>query len=372
MPKKHFIKPEHYEDIEKNTLQGPNGWLLFAACNEGIELAERVKEEYELLLKDNKSSLTKVEFLNDSAPDAPEDKRIIRRFEDTETAPRLPKHVAGSNVFVFQNVHELISGNTANDNYYQLLEMIRTLKVHGARTVTAVTPYSKSARQEQPSFLKRESSLAEFAADLMKTAGADGIIIYHPHSESIRGYYEDGMRFTSLNGLDLFISIAKESKFNGMKNVVCVSTDAGGAKLTIHYAKALNVDYAISNKYRPKQEEAEIIGIIGNLEGKTVALLADDESVTFTSLLNAAKQLYKKCEIPEIYMCISHNKIRHKHIHKLKEAYENYGLKELHVTDSIPGQIELPFIEVHSLARRFAVTINRLHYNLSVSEMFYK
>lgn len=370
MGKDKFITPEIFNnEIKKRNLQGPNGWILFVACNEGIDFAERVKREYESLLVENKSELLKdIPFLNDVS----NNKRLIKRFDDTETAPRLPYHVAGSDAFVFQSVHELISGNVVNDNFMQLLQMIRTLKVHGAKTITAVTPYSPYSRQDKPTFLKREATLAKLAADLLITAGVDGVILYHPHTEGLRGFYEPQVKFTALNGLDLFISIT--DKLKGLEDVVCVSTDAGGAKFTIHYSDALNVDYAIGNKFRPKQEKTEMLGIIGNLQKKKIALIGDDESVTVTSLSGAVKELHERYNLDETHVLVSHNKIRPQHLYKLVEAHEKYGLKKLHVTDTVPqkGEIlNLTFIETHPLARRFAETINKLHYNQSVSALFY-
>jgi ribose-phosphate pyrophosphokinase len=172
-------------------------------------------------------------------------------------------------------------------------------------------------------------------------------------------------------------------KFHGRKDVICVSTDAGSANSTRHFAEALGVEYAIGNKIRPKQEKTDLIGIVGNLEGKKIAIIGDDESVTVSSLLNIVKWLYKGYDtkegehisIKETYILISHNKIRPKHLHKLVEAHERYGLSEFHVTDTIPQTDEilsLPFIRVHSLAERISRTINRIHYNQSVSKLFYQ
>ena len=82
--------------------------------------------------------------------------------------------------------------------------------------------------------------------------------------------------------------------------------DAGGSKPTIRLAKKLNITYAVGSKYRPEQEIAEKIGIICDLEGKQVAILTDDETVSFSSMLNIAKELYTKYDIKQIYSAISH------------------------------------------------------------------
>lgn len=368
-PKK-FITPEEWNamKLDLKWLSGPSGWLLFVACNSGVELAKRVKSEYENLLVENHSQLKEIPFFYEN-----EDGELMTKvFEDTETRPRLPDHVAGSNVFIFQALDHLIDGASVNENTMQLYQMIRTLKVHGAKTITAVTPYSAYARQDKPSFLEREATLARLHADLTIASGVDQVVVYHPHTESIRGYYEPHARFVPLNGMDLFIKIF--NKFKGLENVATVSTDAGGAKFTMYHASAMEISHAITNKFRRKEEEAELLGVIGDLEGKKIAIITDDESVTFGSVLGACQGLYEK-GITEIYAAISHNKIIPLGLERLHEAHTKYGLKEFHTTNSYPFPDEvaqLDFVHVHSLEKRFARTINRLHYNQSVSGLFYR
>lgn len=272
-------------------------------------------------------------------------------------------------------MHDVASGNLVNENLMQLYQMIRALKVNGAKNVTAVVPYLPYSRQDKPTTFKREATIAKLAADFFVEAGANGILTYHPHSESIRGFYEPRMRYTALNGLDLFLDIAGRIKGNNRMDDVCVvSTDAGGAKLTIHLAQGLNVDYAIANKFRQKAEQAEMLGIIGKVEGKRVAILADDETVTMTSLNNAAREIHTRYEVAEIHMLISHAKLRPQHVPRLIKAHNEYGLEMIHFTDTVPqtpALTSLPFVTIHRLDGRLARTINRLHYNQSVSELSY-
>jgi ribose-phosphate pyrophosphokinase len=363
--KKQFITPESFDLIKKRDLSGPNGWLLFVACNSGIDLALSVKKEYESMLAENGSELVSIPLLGSySEP-------ITRVFSDTETCPRLPEHVAGSNAYVFQCVHENISRNTVNENIQQLLQVVRTLRAHRARTITVVTPYGPYSRQDKPSFLARESTLASLFVDQLKVAGAQTHVMYHPHALSLYGFYEPEMMLVALSGLGLFTEIFQQ--FKGLDEVVAVSTDAGGAKFTVHFSDAMNIPYAIANKFRPGKDRANLLGIIGDLSGKKIAIISDDETVTGSSIANAARWLYSNFGVKEIHIAISHLKLREEYIPTIVELHEKYGLVALHTTDSIP-QIpaigNLGFIKVHSLSRRFASTINKLHYNQSVSELF--
>jgi len=367
--KKTFITPEKFEEIKHKDLSGPNGWLLFVACNSGLDLAKGVKREYEIILRGHESRLVNIPLLNAQVKNG--SKLITSVYSDTETCPRLPDSVAGSNAFVFQSVQELKSGNTVNENLMQLFQMIRVLKVHGANRVTAVTPYFAYSRADKATFLKREATNAKLALDLLVTSGVNDVLTYHLHTEAIRGFAEPQARIIALNGLDLFIDMFPQFEKN--YEIITVSTDAGGAKFTKYYADAMGLDYAIANKIRPKAERTEFLGIIGKLEGKKTAIIVDDETVTARSIKNAVKGLHEE-GIQQIYVAISHNKIRSQYIDNLIEAHEKYGLIELHVTNTIPQSEEilsLDFVVEHSTNERFARVINRLHYNQSISELFY-
>jgi ribose-phosphate pyrophosphokinase len=357
-----FISPLEYEEIARKQDSGPNGWLLFVACNSGLELGQKVKEEYEKRLR-KKGSDFEIP-LNDEP--------LTKVFDDTETRPRLPFSVAGANAFVFQYVNRRDNHAKVNDNFMELCQVIRTLKVHGAQKITAVMPYHAYARQDKPTFRMREATTAKLIADLLITSGVDDILAYHLHTDSVKGFYEPH-HVVSLTGLDLFLTIFE--RFKGMDDAIAVSTDAGSSKFTLHLKDRMGISYAISSKYRPKDQMADTLGIIGNIKGKKIAVIADDETVTCDSLVNVMRTLSLDYGIKEIYAAVSHNKMTNEAIACMKKAYDQYNLKELHVTDSVPQTKEvntLPFIIVHSLADRLACTINRMHYNQSVSEVWYR
>lgn len=359
-----FITPEVFDESGMRALHGPNGWLLFVACNAGVEFAHKVKDEYESMLAANGSKIKQIPIIG--TPETP----LTAVFTDTETCPRLPTYVAGSNAFVFQSCQETISGNTVNENIQQLIQVVRTLRAHRARTITVVTPYVPYSRQDKPSFMMREATLASLFADQLKVAGADILLGYHPHAYSLYGFYEPQMTFVALSGLALFVEMFEDKI--GRDDVIAVSTDAGGAKFTVHFANAMHISYGIANKFRTGKDSANILGIIGDLEGKKEAIIVDDETVTGTSLLNTVHQLHHDFGIERIYVAISHMKLKKEFIPRLVDAHKHSGLTEMHITDTIPLTkeiTELDFVRCHSIARRFAGTINRMHYNRSVSEL---
>lgn len=371
-----FITPSKYLEHKRKQIRSARGWLLIADNDSYKQtddtLAKKVVRAYEAQLKNAGEEIISVPFIG-SSHEVDREHGLVRVFEDTETCPRLPAHVAGSDAFLFASSHEFTTSNTVNENIYRLLQTVRTLKVHGSTNITVVSPYMPYARQDKPTFSKREATQAKLFADLLYSSGANGILFYDPHNEALRGFFEPNLRVTTLSGLDLFTDIFQ--KFSGDSYAISVSTDAGGSKPTIRLAKGLNIPYAIGSKYRPEQEIAEKIGIIGDLDGKKVAILTDDETVSFSSMLNIAKELYKEYKVDQIYSAISHMKLTKKNLPKLLESHEKYGLQVLHVTDSVPQTDEiknLDFVKIHTLDDRIMRTINRLQYDGSISQLYHR
>lgn len=348
-------------------LYGPNGWLLFVSCDSGTELARNVRQDYINILKQKESQ---------SEIDIPLIEMATNKFEGDGhdgTCPRLPHHVGGADVYLFQNVMDKRRGSsTVNDNIKQLEQMAYTLKAHDAGKVTVVIPYFPYGRQERPSFMQRESALARKVADDIVNSGVDRTLVYHPHTLSLTGFFPNNSPLRYISGLDLFIEIFSEFK-DDQETIAC-STDAGGMKEVMHLAGALGLNYGFCAKDRPEQKKTKSLGILGEFKGKKRVIIPDDESATFGSCFDAMEILSGEFNIEEFYLAISHMRCGPDSLIRIKEAHERFNMKKLHITDSVPQIdeiLELPFVECHSLSSRLAFVINRMHYNLSVSKLFY-
>ena len=366
IPVEKFYTINDYADHTErhSSLEGPNGSLLFVACDAGQKLAEDVQKEYQDLLKQKGAEHTKVPLM----------KGITARFEGDGhdgTCPCLTHNVSGSNVYVFQNcMDERRGSKSINDNFQQLLQMIYTLKTNEAKKVTAIVPYYPYSRQDKPSYMKREASLSRLVADQFTAVGTDLVISYHPHSTSIISNFGKDNAFRFISGNDLFLESFKQ--FQDDEKAIVVSTDAGGAKEVSKLAEILGIGYCIGNKDRPEKKKTKTLGISSDVSGKETAIITDDETATFSSCLEIIKHLHEK-GIKQFYAGISHLRIGPDNVHKLREAHEKHNMVELHTTDSVPQLDEitsLPFIKMHSLAQMWAFVINRRHYNLSGSKLF--
>ena len=115
--------------------------VLFVACNSAINLAGRVKKSYEEFYFN--TSGEKIEMPIIGTWEQP----LTRVFSDTETCPRIPVCIKNKEAFIFQNAHHHIG--SVNENVEQLIQMVRTIKVHGASKVNVIVPYTPYSRQDK-------------------------------------------------------------------------------------------------------------------------------------------------------------------------------------------------------------------------------
>ncbi len=354
-----FIFPEQYLEERSLRLESKQGPLLIAGCTSGSYMAEEVVAEYERMLAQTGES-EKLLFLKD----------VDREFTDTETLVRLEHHVGGADVFLFQSLLAPGDGYQANNNYLTLLIAARTFREHGAHRITAVLPYLTYARQDKPTKFQREPTTAKLMADLARSSGIDRVIAWNPHSTQIHGFYAD----LPVNMLDPLTMFNDEfADFRGRDDVIAIAPDAGATKMIQHFSREMGVDSAIASKHRPQAEQATITDIIGDFRGKKTAIVLDDMVASAKTVIELIKELVDKKGIEEVSMAASHNLCLPGTRERLEMLHREYNLKRIVVTNSIPQTDEftsLPFFHVRSLAPVFCHTINRVHYDRSVSEVF--
>jgi ribose-phosphate pyrophosphokinase len=209
-------------------------------------------------------------------------------------------------------------------------------------------------------------------ADLAIEAGIDRLIAWDPHSPQIRGFY-GSMPVNMLEPLVLFIEEFR--RFQGRSDVIAVAPDVGASKFITHFGRGLDLQCAIASKLRPKPEETVISQVIGDFTGKRTAIVLDDMVSSGGTVYGLVRKLVNEKGIEEVYIGTSHNLCMKSAYDRMLSLHENYRLKGFVVTSSIPQTrefLELPFLSVRCLSGDLARTINRIHYNRSVSEVFYQ
>lgn len=200
-----------------------------------------------------------VEYLN-----VPLGKAEVKRFSDGEIAIAIDESVRGADVFVVQP-----TCNPTNDNIMELLIMIDALRRASAYRITPVIPYYGYARQERKS-KARDPITAKLMANLITTAGADRVVTMDLHAPAIQGFFD--IPVDHLPGVPI---LAEYFKSKGLDNVVVVSPDHGGVQRARNLAERIGVPLAIIDKRRPEANVAEIMNIIGDIQGKQVIMIDD-------------------------------------------------------------------------------------------------
>ena len=281
---------------------------------------------------------------------------VVNRFNNGEIQVMINESVRGKDIFIVQPT----CGPIVNDNVMELLIMADAFKRASANHITAVIPYYGYARQDRKA-RGREPITAKLMADLLETAGITRVVTIDLHAAQIQGFFN--IPFDHMPGGPLLAEYIKEKN---LENMVVVSPDLGGVSRARGFAEILNAPMAIIDKRRPEPGVAEVMNLIGNVEGKN-CILVDDMVDTAGSLTEGARAL-KKFGANEIYACCTHPILTDPALSRIAQS----DITELVVTNTIPlaPSKKHPKIKVLSIAPILAETILRIYNDWSVSQLF--
>ncbi|MBD8071017.1 ribose-phosphate diphosphokinase [Bacillus sp. PS06] len=279
----------------------------------------------------------------------------VDRFSDGEIQINIEESIRGCDVFVIQS-----TSGPVNEHIMELLIMIDALKRAAAKTITIVMPYYGYARQDRKA-RAREPITAKLIANLLETAGATRVITLDLHAPQIQGFFD--ILIDHLMGVPILADYFKNKNLN---DIVIVSPDHGGVTRTRKLADRLKAPIAIIDKRRPRPNVAEIMNIVGHIEGKT-AILIDDIIDTAGTITLAANALIEN-GATEVYACCTHPVLSGPAI----ERIQNSKIKELVVTNTIelPEEKKIDKIVELSVAKLISEAIIRVYEDQSVSTLF--
>ncbi|BDG45486.1 ribose-phosphate diphosphokinase [Parageobacillus sp. KH3-4] len=279
----------------------------------------------------------------------------VSRFSDGEIQINIEESIRGDDVFVIQSTSVPV-----NEHLMELLIMIDALKRASAKTINIVMPYYGYARQDRKA-RSREPITAKLVANLLETAGASRVITLDLHAPQIQGFFD--IPIDHLMGVPI---LAEYFKSKNLDDIVVVSPDHGGVTRTRKLADRLKAPIAIIDKRRPKPNVAEVMNIVGQVQGKTAILIDDiiDTAGTITLAANALVENGAK----EVYACCTHPVLSGPAI----ERIQNSKIKELVVTNTIalPEEKKIDKIVELSVAPLIAEAITRVYEMKSVSVLF--
>lgn len=281
---------------------------------------------------------------------------IRKRFADGELYVQIQESIRGADVYLLQP-----TCRSVNDNLMELMIVIDACRRASARQITAVIPYYGYARADRKT-AGRESITAKLVANLIVQAGAHRVLAMDLHSAQIQGYFDIPLDHVYGSPVILDYLISKQ-----LSDVVVVSPDVGGVARARAFAKKLDdAPLAIIDKRRQAHNVAEVMNVIGDVEGKT-AILVDDMIDTAGTLLEGAR-LLKKEGAKAIYACATHAVFSEPAISRLSSGV----FEEVIVTNTIPIAEENHFkqLTVLSVANLIGEAIWRIHEDNSVSSMF--
>ncbi|MBT3346977.1 MAG: ribose-phosphate diphosphokinase [Thiotrichales bacterium] len=282
----------------------------------------------------------------------------IERFSDGEVAAEIEENVRGREVFILQSTCA-----PTNDNLMELLVMIDALHRAAAAKITAVIPYFGYARQDRRPRSARVPITARLVAEMISRSGAGHVLTIDLHADQIQGFFD--VPVDNIYASPLLMGDIWRREF---KDLIVVSPDVGGVVRARAIAKLLGgLDLAIIDKRRPAANVAQVMNIIGDVEGKS-CVLVDDLVDTAGTLCKAAKALKERGAV-KVNAYSTHAVLSGPAIANICDS----ELDELVVTDTIPLSEEAaacPRVRQISVAELLAETMRRMITGESVSSLY--
>jgi ribose-phosphate pyrophosphokinase len=281
-------------------------------------------------------------------------KVTLNRFADGEIFVRIDENVRGHDVFIIQPT------NPPAENIMELLLLIDAARRASAARITCVMPYygySRQDRKDQP----RVAIGAKLIANMITGAGADRVLGIDFHQHQLQGFFD--IPVDHLYAAPVFVSHYRKKQ---LRDLVVVAPDVGSAKMARGYAKRLNGTFAIIDKRRPQPNVAEVLNVVGEVDGRD-CLIPDDMIDTAGTVSEAARVL-KNLGANDIYVCATHPLLSGPAAERLSQA----PICEVTVTDTIAISPERRFrqLTILSVGELLAKAIRYTHSDQSVSSLF--
>jgi len=280
----------------------------------------------------------------------------LRRFPDSEVSFQIDENIRGTDVFVIQP-----TSNPVDQHIMELLIMIDAFKRSSAARITAVLPYFGYARQDRKD-KPRVPISAKLVANVLSAAGTHRVLTMDLHKAQIQGFFD--IPVDHLFAAPVIIDYLARLDY---PKVTMVSPDAGGAERARAYAKRLDAELAIIDKRRSDDGTAEVMNVIGGVEGRT-CILQDDIIDTAGTITKGATAL-KANGAARVIACAVHGVLSGPAIERIEKS----PIDKLIVTNTIPvsaAGAACSKIVVLSVARLLGQAIKSIHEETSVSSLF--
>lgn len=279
----------------------------------------------------------------------------VHHFADGEILCEIGESVRGKDVFIVQS-----TSNPVTENLMEILVLTDALKRASAREITTVIPYFGYARQDRKA-KPRQPITSKLVADLLTTAGVNRVVTVDLHAAQIQGFFD--IPVDEMQALPLLIKYFRKKK---VQDLCVVSPDHGGATRARKMSEAFDCPIAIIDKRRPKPNVAEVMGIIGNVEGKNCILI--DDMIDTAGTITAGVDMLKQKGAKDVYIACTHGVLSGPAIERLSTC----AAKEVVITNTIeiPQEKKFDKLVSVSVAGLLAHTIENIENDLPVSDVF--
>ena len=280
----------------------------------------------------------------------------LRRFPDSEVSFQIDENIRGADVFIVQP-----TSNPVDQHLVELMIMIDAFRRSSAARITAVLPYYGYARQDRKD-KPRVPISAKLVANVLSAAGTNRVLTMDLHKAQIQGFFDIPVDhlFAAPVILDYLLRLDHPK-------LTLVSPDAGGAERARAYAKRLDAELAIIDKRRSDDGNAEVMNVIGAVDGRT-CILQDDIIDTAGTITKGATAL-KANGAERVIACAVHGVLSGPAIDRIEKS----PIDKLIVTNTIPlspAAAACSKIVVLSVARLLGQAIKSIHEETSVSSLF--
>ena len=278
----------------------------------------------------------------------------VKRFSDGEIFARINQNARGRDVFIVQPTPP------PGDNVIELLLLIDAAKRASAARVAVVVPYFGYARQDRKD-QPRVAIGAKLMANLIEAAGAEKVLGIDFHTHQIQGFFD--VPVDHLYAAPLLTQYFRELQLDGP---VVVAPDVGAAKMARGFARRLNASFAIIDKRRPAHNQAEVLQVIGEVEGR--ACIVVDDMIDTAGTLASVVQALAVRGAAGIYAAATHPLLSGPAPERLQES----AVREVVVTNTlyVPEEKRFPKLRILSIAELLARAIRYTRSNESVSQLF--
>jgi ribose-phosphate pyrophosphokinase len=281
----------------------------------------------------------------------------VGRFTDGEVTVEIEQNIRARDIFIVQPTCP-----PANESLMELLIMVDAMKRASARRITAVIPYYGYARQDRRPRSTRVPISARVVANLLETVGVERLLTMDLHADQIQGFFD--IPVDNIYASPVLLSDLKSRSY---KDLVVVSPDVGGVVRARALAKQLGCELAIIDKRRPKAGLAEVMHVIGEIDGRNCVII-DDMIDTAGTLVQAA-QVLKERGARRVYAYCTHPVFSGPAIERIAGSQ----LDEVVITNTIPlGEAAKACKKIRqlSVAFLFAETMRRISDGESVTSLF--